>query len=232
MQTTLALDSGRAANSFSNLRKILTPLRLELIFFATILALANLPLFGIGSGESLIFFPERFAAGEWWRLVTHPFIHVTWYHLLLDGTAFLTLYAELRHWSTRRRLAAVVAPAAGSLIAAMTSPHIASLGFCGLSGIAHGLMVLSAVEMIRRGELWEKRAGWVALCIVLGKALIEAATGKMLFDFLYFGLVGVPLTACHAGGVIGGLALALCAGANWRRVSKPISECASYPASL
>jgi hypothetical protein len=73
----------------------LTPLRLELLFFALILAIANAPLPGGVWQQQLVFFPGSLASGEWWRLVTHPLVHVSWYHLLLDGAAFLMLYAEL-----------------------------------------------------------------------------------------------------------------------------------------
>jgi len=182
--------------------------RFELIFFAVILIIANTPLLGGMVREHLVFFPSRVAAGEWWRVITHPFAHVSWYHLFLDGAAFLMLYAELRHWSTRRRVAAVAASAMASLVAALTSPNISSLGFCGLSGVAHGLMAISAIEMIRGGEVWERRAGWCAFLIVVVKALVEAASGNVLLGFLHFGLMGVPNAACHAGGVIGGLVFA------------------------
>ena len=66
-------------------------------------------------------------------------------------------------------------------------------------------MAISAIEMIRRNARREQHAGWFMLFIVIAKALIEAVTGKIAFSFLYFGLVGIPIAACHAGGVIGGL---------------------------
>jgi rhomboid family GlyGly-CTERM serine protease len=184
-------------------------LRVELIAFAVVLAMVNAPLLGRSWNNQLAFFPMRIADGEWWRLITHPFVHVSWLHLLLDGSAFLMLYRELAHWTTRRRLAASGWCAAGSLLAAMLSPLVAVRGFCGLSGIAHGLMALSAVEMIRRGDAWERRAGWFAFLIVVVKAGYEAASGNVVLSFLHFGLMGVPIAACHAGGVIGGLVACL-----------------------
>jgi rhomboid family GlyGly-CTERM serine protease len=184
-------------------------LRAELIAFAVVLAMVNVRLLGGSWNDQLAFFPMRIADGEWWRLLTHPFVHVSWLHLLLDGSAFLMLYRELAHWTTGRRLAAIGWCAAGSLLAAMLSPLVGVRGFCGLSGIAHGLMALSAVEMIRRGDTWEHRTGWLAFLIVLVKAGFEAASGGVVLSFLHFGLMGVPIAACHAGGVIGGLVACL-----------------------
>jgi rhomboid family GlyGly-CTERM serine protease len=178
--------------------------RFELIFALIILA-ANAPLLWGGSTRALAFFPHEVAAGEWWRVITHAFVHVSWYHLLLDGAAFALLCAELRHWSVRARLVAIGFSAAGSLAAALAAPEIASLGFCGLSGVAHGLMAISAIEMIRRRDVRERRIGWCALIIVLAKAMVEATTGNVALSFLHFGMMGVPIAASHAGGVIGGL---------------------------
>lgn len=115
-------------------------------------------------------------------------------------------YAELGHWRTRERLMAVAACGVGSLAAAMINPAISSLGFCGLSGVAHGLMAVSAIEMIRRGE---RRVGFCALAAVVSKASLEAVTGNVALSFLHFGLMGTPIAACHAGGVVGGLLLML-----------------------
>lgn len=184
----------------------------ELFVFAVILLVVNAPLVAGVPGvwnRPLAFFPIAVAQGEWWRVATHPFVHVSWYHLLLDGTAFFLLYAELRHWSSHRRLVAVAASALGSLVAALGSPITWSNGFGGLSGAAHGLMAVAALDMIRRAESRERLAGWMALAAVLGKALVEALTGEVALSFLHFGLMGSPVAVCHAGGVLGGM-IAFC----------------------
>lgn len=203
--------------------------RLELLTFAILLAIMNAPLLGGTWSAQLAFLPERVMQGQWWRLLTHPFVHVSWYHLLLDGAAFFMLYAELRAWSSSRRLAAFAASAMGSLLAALTSPVVFSNGFGGLSGVAHGLMAISAVEMIRGGVPWERRAGWCALGVVIAKAAFEAATGNVALAFLHFGLMGVPVAACHAGGVIGGLLVSLSSRA---RHEPPAEAAGSGPAQV
>jgi rhomboid family GlyGly-CTERM serine protease len=177
-----------------------------LIAFVLVLLIANASLFSTSWRGQLVFFPGAVASGEWWRIITHPFVHVSWYHLLLDGAAFLMLYAELGHWRTRERLMSVAVCGASSLGVALFNPIIATIGFCGLSGVAHGLMAVSAIEMIRRGEC---RVGSCVLAVVVSKALLEAVTGNVALSFLHFGLMGTPIAACHAGGVVGGLLLVL-----------------------
>jgi hypothetical protein len=102
----------------------------------------------------------------------------------------------------------VFASGVGSLLLSWSAaPAIVTGGLCGLSGIAHGLMAVSAVEMMR-GQSWrspEWRIGAFTFALVAGKAAYEAATGHILFGFLYFGMVGDPVAVSHAGGIVGGL---------------------------
>lgn len=170
--------------------------------WALLLAICNLP----AVAPWLCFWPDAVAHGQWWRVLTHPFVHVSWYHLLLDGAAFLLLYHALGETKRWRRLGYVIAAGAGSLLAALWCwPDIGSTGLCGLSGVGHGLMAALAVEMLRRQD----RLGWVCLAAVVAKAMWEAITGDVFFASLHFGLVGTPVAVCHAGGVLGAL-LACC----------------------
>ena len=185
--------------------------RPELLIFTVLIGLAN---FGILLGtpfQSLAFVPEQVQQGEWWRVVTHPLVHVTWYHLLLDGAAFLTLYASLMEKSLARRLGYVVAAAAGSFLLSWAAAPNPAAGLCGLSGIAHGLMAISAWEFIKgsRSGTVERRIGWISFALVATKAAFEALTGRMFFAFLDFGLLGTPVAVSHAGGIIGGLVAVL-----------------------
>lgn len=174
--------------------------------FGVILFLVSGPvLFGARLGH-LVFQPEAFRAGEWWRLFTHPFAHVSWYHLLLDGAAFLLLYLSLVERSWARRVAYVAAGAAGSLGSAWCVTGLPE-GLCGLSGVAHGLMAVSAMEMIAGSTPGsaERRVGWISISLVMAKAAYELVTGRMFLEFLHFGLLGSPVAVSHAGGVIGAL---------------------------
>ena len=181
--------------------------RPELLVFTTLLALINLPILFGSPFHSFAFQPDEVRHGEWWRVITHPFVHVTWYHLLLDGTAFLTLYGTLTEARVARRLAYVFAAAAGSLLLSWAAAPNPANGLCGLSGIAHGLMAISALELLTANPPLsaERRIGWISFGLVVAKAAFEALTGRMFFTFLDFGLLGTPVAVSHAGGIIGGL---------------------------
>src|SRR6185503_21214520 len=102
------------------------------------LLLFNLPLLTGSFSDSFIFLPDAVRAGEWWRCLTHPFVHVSWLHLSLDGVAFVVLYHSLEARSKTTRLLCVVSCAASSLAAYMLiAPYVEARGLCGLSGIAH-----------------------------------------------------------------------------------------------
>ncbi len=165
----------------------------------------NAHLLGLGSGGWALFTPAAVRCGQWWRLVTHPFVHVTWYHLLLDAGAFFLLYDGLEERRVSRRLLLLPLCAAGGLLAALAfSPQLDTAGLCGLSGTAHGLMAFSGLEMMRaRGR---RAPGAAFFGLVAVKSLYELATGRVFFDFLHMGLCGAPVAACHFGGVAGGTA--------------------------
>ncbi len=182
--------------------------RPELLLFLLLLALFNAPFLTGSCSRSMVFFPQAVQNGEWWRLFTHPFVHVTWYHLLLDGTAFLTLYYSLAEVSIARRLFYVLAAGAGSLVCSwVAAAAVATNGLCGLSGIAHGLMAVSALEMVcgKKSAPTERRIGLATFVLVVGKAAFEALSGRMFFSFLHFGLMGDPVAVSHAGGALGSL---------------------------
>ena len=180
--------------------------RVELAFWIGLLVLANLGLL-IGNSPSidLTFRPQAVAAGEWWRIFISPFVHVSRYHLLMDGTAFLLVYAGLeeRRWS--RRLALALCSAAGSLLLPLAiAPELNQIGLCGLSGAAHGLTAVSALEMLRHRQ--QRKVGGVLLVALLSKTAWEMWSGTVFLQFLHFGDIGQPIVATHAGGVLGGVA--------------------------
>lgn len=183
--------------------------RIELALFAALLVLFNLPLLFGGFSTRCIFHLAAVHAGEWWRVLTHPFVHVSWYHLVLDAAAFFLAYTELQHRRLGSRLALVTAAGAGSLIAAIVaSPLVATHGLCGLSGVAHGLTAVVALETLRRSD--DKLFRWGGLlCFVgvVGKGVWEAIAGNVLFASWHLGSLGTPIAACHAGGILGALTI-------------------------
>src|ERR1051325_3971744 len=81
--------------------------RYELWLFGVALLLFNLPLLNGSFSDAFIFLPDAVRAGEWWRFLTHPFVHVSWLHLSLDGVAFVVLYHSLEARSKTTRLLSV-----------------------------------------------------------------------------------------------------------------------------
>jgi membrane associated rhomboid family serine protease len=181
--------------------------RIELAGIAILLIALNWPLLQGVCNSRLIFMPEAARHGEWWRWFTHPFIHVTWLHLLLDGVAFLILYHDLLGQARVQRLLFCIGGGVGSLVVCCCAdPMLATNGLCGISAIAHGLMAVSALNLM--GQRHDKllfRMGLFSFVLVTAKCLIEVLTGKMLLTFLYFGMVGDPIAVTHAGGLLGAL---------------------------
>lgn len=176
----------------------------DLFAFIVLIIGANTHLLTGNFDGLLMFCPSEVKAGQWWRFITFPFVHLSWYHLLLDAGAFFILYQELNHVKAAKRIFYVITCGAFSLIAVLlTSPLVRSYGLCGLSGIAHGLMVISALGMIGQEE--DVKAGLLCLVLVVSKSIYEALVGDVFFSFLHFGLCGTPLAVSHAGGVFGGL---------------------------
>ena len=178
--------------------------QIELTAFIAALIAANFMLLLGRVCEPLVFFPSQWMSGEWWRALTFPFVHVSWYHLLLDASAFLFLYHGLQETSAKRRLLMVIACVAGSLGASLIASPLTG-GLCGLSGIAHGLMAISALEFMRSNDRALRNAGIICFWVVVLKSIAEAFAGHVLFSFLHFGPVGDPVATCHAGGILGGL---------------------------
>jgi membrane associated rhomboid family serine protease len=169
--------------------------------------------------------------GEWWRLATHPFAHVTWYHLLLDAAALLLAYAELGSRRGFERLGFVIAAGAGSLLVAWGfSPLVATNGLGGLSGIAHGLTAVVGLEMLcKESDAGLRIAGLLCFLSVVGKSLIEAVTCEVLFASWHLGSLGTPVAVSHAGGVLGALAAVWLLAVLQNRRQPPASHGCSTP---
>lgn len=182
--------------------------RKELIVLAVILGLVNVPLVFGDFAEGLVYFPEKLLTGQWWSIVTHPFVHVSGYHLLLDGAAFLLLYAQLQEKRfTRRMLHLLGIHASVVLGVTLSLPYVRASGYCGLSGLAHGLMALWCMERIgwNSADRTERLLAAGIGTGLLAKSIYEAAAGHVFFESMHLGSVGVPVVISHIAGVIGAL---------------------------
>lgn len=174
-----------------------------LIGFFVLIAVLNGHLLGINGIRSFLFLPHAVASGEWWRLLTFPFVHVSWYHLVLDVGAFIYLFSSIQQ-NTFERMVHVIICGAFSLTAAYYfSPEIQTIGLCGLSGIDHGLLAITSLGMIKTKN--DRYLGYACLGLVIAKCVYEMAVGDVFFSSIHLGLCGTPLVACHLGGVAGGM---------------------------
>ncbi len=178
----------------------------ELGCWSLLIALLNLPLFFGAVNVDFVLTQDALSGRTLWAWFTHPFVHVSLYHLFLDAGAFLALYSLLSRFTLWGRFVLVVVSALGSLVAALTAGALVHAdGFCGLSGVAHGLMAVAGLDLAYSPDRRVRWMGWMCLVLVLGKSMVEAVSGVVVFDLLHAGSVGTPIAACHAGGVLGGL---------------------------
>lgn len=172
--------------------------------WAAVLIIVNLPLIWGDIRTELIFVPEAVSSGQWWRTVTYPLVHLSWYHLLLDAGGFLLLLHCLEEKRAWARMLLMAGAGAGSLALTLAlDPFVFEGGLSGLSGIAHGLMAITALEMLR--HTGQRKWGALSLALVVSKSAYELWSGQVFFEFLHMGMCGRPLAASHAGGVLGGV---------------------------
>ena len=178
----------------------------ETSIWVALLFLCNYPLVHSSVAESLIFFPDRFVSGEWYRIVLAPFAHVSWYHLGLDAAAFLMLWHGLQESRCMGRITYFAGCWAGSMLVPLAvSSQIYTLGLCGLSGIAHGLFAITALEMITsRENMTTVKLGVALIAGLLIKVAWELFSSGEVMMAMHVGDVGVPIVSSHLGGILGG----------------------------
>ena len=180
---------------------------LEIATFILLLAIFNLP--GLVDPSTSALFPTALSGAELWRWFTYPWPHISFYHLLLDAAAFLCLYDMLRCRAPVRLLHLLSCIVFSGLFPVLFDPRLGTIGLRGLSGVAHGLMIITSLESLSSNVKSERAFGLLILSGVIVKCLLEVATGNVLFANYHLGNVGVPVPACHFGGAIGG-ALSFC----------------------
>lgn len=186
------------------------PVRELRAWFAVAALMTGLQLLPVEWRDLLRYDRDALAAGEAWRALTANFIHLGWYHLFLNGAAFLVIgwlfadEAPTGWWA----FALLISGAASSIGMYWWTPD--AIWVVGMSGALHGLFVFGAVCWIAGGF----RFGWGLLIGVAGKLLWEQTAGAMPFSE---GLVGGPVvTDAHLWGAIGGAGSGLL-HAVWRR---------------
>lgn len=177
---------------------------IEISIFSILILGFNSHLVFKSLGAGMVYFPGIFGVDGLIRLLFHPFVHVSGYHFLLDAGAFVLLYFGLEEDRAVHKATYVLIPGIMSFISVnMLSAADIANGFCGLSGIAHGLMAVWGLEMIFSGK--SKIASLIILGIIICKTSYELISGQPLFSSMHLGQIGQPIPASHAGGVVGGM---------------------------
>lgn len=139
---------------------------------------------------------DRYAGGEWWRLLTAPFLHGNPLHWILNAAAlwYLGRRAEsLARWP-HLALSFLLAMVTGGLATAHYIPDRPSLGASGgVLGVLGLLMVFELLHarLVPRAARRRLAAGVVATFVIGG-------VGYLYID-----------NAAHAGGLLGGMAYGL-----------------------
>jgi len=175
----------------------------DLIALTLLLMIANRTLLAGSANDALVYHPFLVGAGEWWRLISYPWVHLSGYHLLLDAGAFYLLYTGLAEKRPGRKLLILSACSAGSLLFGIWRGEAQTLGLAGLSGIDHGLMAFGALQMVRTAG--QRKLGLACFSLVMGKSVYELATGKAIFLAFHTDFCGTPIAASHAGGALAGI---------------------------
>jgi rhomboid family GlyGly-CTERM serine protease len=195
----------------------------EWLVLLPMLAAVNLTLLWGRPDTNLIYLSDNACAGQFYRFLTAPFVHVSLYHLFVDGIAFVMLYASLPYAAAGKRLLCLAGIHTAVMTAVTVFPGSAGLGYCGLSGIDHGLMALWCLEMMRNPQKQIKHTGGFGLAIVTTKCVFEAIRGQVVFASLHLGDVGIPVVSSHWGGLLGGItvyfAMRLWETCDFRRVA-------------
>ena len=149
-----------------------------------------------GASAWLIFDRAAIGDGEWWRVVTGSWVHLSISHLVYDGIAVL-----IAGWLLERDgapLWSIVLASASTvgLAVLIGLPEIARYG--GFSGIAYALVAYLALSGLRERDAWR----WLCattLLILVAKLSYELSTGRFLLVPAGDEIVAVPLA--HAVGV-------------------------------
>lgn len=177
---------------------------IEIGIFIGLLVALNFPI-SEAWRANFILLPEALRGGEYWRLLTFPWVHISFYHLALDASAFIFLYQSLRSRTFARLQHLILCALFSGLIPLLVDPRIETLGLCGLSGVAHGLIFVCAFEAASRSDKRSQQLGLVLFAAALAKTIFEQVTGNVLFADQHFGNVGTPIASCHFGGAIGAI---------------------------
>jgi rhomboid family GlyGly-CTERM serine protease len=160
-------------------------------------------LLGDTGRQALSYDRAGIAAGQWWRLLTGSFVHLGWYHLLLNelGLVVLVLLCPepLSALAWTRRV--VLIGTAMGLALWFWVPRLSN--YVGMSGVIHGLFVLGLMPQVLKKDL----IALGCLAYLLGKLAWELVHGAPVSDEQALG--GSVVLESHLYGSLAALAYGL-----------------------
>jgi rhomboid family GlyGly-CTERM serine protease len=159
--------------------------------------------------------------GEYWRLWTGHFVHLSWSHLLLNGLGLMLLQQIFGGQLAPFRWVAaviVIAPLMGvwwqTQIFSAWLPVERFDYVVGMSGLLHGLFVYAAILSWSH----DKVLASIVLLVIAGKVLSELLLGA---SAITSGIVGLPVAVeMHLYGVLGGTAFGVAMSLFERAIAK------------
>jgi rhomboid family GlyGly-CTERM serine protease len=167
----------------------LAPLLLMLLLLAT--ECGGEPLRGL-----LRYDRVAIESGQWWRLLTGNFVHLGWYHWMLNeiGIAVLVLLCPqpLSIGVLARRITLIGLAMSGCLYFFVPNLH----SYVGMSGVIHGLFVLGLLPQVLRRDL----ISLGCMLFLIGKLSYELFAGAPVSDEAAIG--GSVVTESHFWGAV------------------------------
>ncbi len=163
--------------------------------------------FGDEGREAFKYDRLAIADGEYWRLVTGHFVHLSVAHLLLNLAGLVLVWLLVGRYYTNAQwllvfIASMVGASGGFWF---VDPHL--LWYVGLSGVLHGLLLAGAVQGLK--TLPPESA--IIVIIVIGKLAWEQFSGPLPGSESVSG--GDVVVNAHLFGAAGGLVMS---GVLWR----------------
>lgn len=141
------------------------------------------------------------AEGEWWRLLTGHWVHLSLRHALLNALGLALMWALFARDYSPRQWLGIVLGAVLAIDAGLWLLDSTLQWYVGSSGVLHGVMAAGTLAHLKRRE----PDGWLLLAFLAGKLTYEHLVGPLPFA----GTAAV-VTDAHLFGVLGGAGVALC----------------------
>ncbi|MDX1804899.1 MAG: rhombosortase [Alcanivorax sp.] len=141
--------------------------------------------------------------GQWWRLISCHFVHLTPWHMLLNLSGFLLCGYFFEDLLSRARVAwwALAGGLIEGLALYLLDPNLQH--YAGLSGILHSLLVMCLL-LGWRGNPWLHS---LVLAVIAGRIFFEQQPGYNV-DYLQAWIHGKVYVNAHLYGAITGVILA------------------------